>query len=228
MISVIIPTLNEQVALPATLASLSGQPGLGEIIVADGNSDDRTLEIVRSQQSRIPCLRSVTAPRGRGSQMNAGARCATHEWLLFLHADTVLPAQSLAAISQAGQDPGVQAGCFTHAFSGDDWRLRLISWLHNWRFTRTGVVYGDQALFIRSTLFYELGGFPEQSLEDVLLSELILERTRPVQLEEVVVTDSRKFLQIGIWRALAYVLSIQLRAKKRKPVGCERFFLDYR
>ena len=228
MISVIIPTLNEQVALPATLVSLSGQSGLGEIIVADGASDDHTLEVVRRHQSQIPCLSSVTAPRGRGSQMNAGARHASQEWLLFLHADTVLPPQSLIAILQAGRDPDVQAGCFTHAFSGDDWRLQLISWLHNWRFTRTGVVYGDQALFIRSTLFHELGGFPEQNLEDVLLSELILERTRPVQLEEVVVTDSRKFLQIGIWRALAYVLSIQLRARKHKLVGCDRFFLDYR
>ena len=228
MISVIIPTLNEEQALPQTLAALSGQPGLGEIIVSDSNSEDGTAQVVKQYQQQIPKLRLISAARGRASQMNAGAHCATEEWLLFLHADTLLPPGGLSAILQAGKDPQLQAGCFTHQFSGDDWRLDLISWLHNWRFTRTGVIYGDQALFIRRQFFYGLGGFPEQPLEDVRISEAILKESTPIMLPEAVITDSRKFLQIGIWRALAYVFAIQLRNEMKKPIGCNRFFLNYR
>ena len=87
MISVVIPAYNEEQALPATLRSLLAQPGAYEVIVVDGGSTDRTCEIVRAESN----VRLLTAPKGRASQMNAGAKEAGGDLLLFLHADTVLP-----------------------------------------------------------------------------------------------------------------------------------------
>jgi glycosyltransferase involved in cell wall biosynthesis len=125
MVSVIIPAYNEERALPATLRHLLLQPGDFEVFVVDGGSTDRTCEIAASD-SRVRVLR---ASKGRASQMNAGAVQARGEWLLFLHADTLLPDGSLARLNSLENDPSVQAGGFLHRFSGNDWRLRLVSYL---------------------------------------------------------------------------------------------------
>lgn len=146
MISIIIPTLNEAQALPATLARAFAQTGECEIIVVDGGSRDTTCAIATADAR----VHLVAAPKGRASQMNAGARRARGEWLLFLHADTLLPDGALAAITTLPDD--IQAGGFRHRFSGDDRCLRLISWMHNWRCRWTHVFYGDQALFVRRLL----------------------------------------------------------------------------
>ena len=96
MISIIIPVLNEERALPATLQQVFSQAGEFEVIVIDGGSTDKTIDIV-SQDNRI---QFHTAPAGRASQMNAGAEQATGDWLLFLHADTLLPKDALSSIAQ--------------------------------------------------------------------------------------------------------------------------------
>ena len=167
MISVIIPVYNEETALPETLTHLFHQDGEIEVIVVDGGSDDRSREIALD----YPGIRVLDAVKGRASQMNAGAACAKGTWLLFLHADTLLPEGALSSISAL--TPGrCQAGGFRHRFSGDDWRLRLISYLDNRRCERTKIIYGDQAMFIRRSLFERLGGFPSQAiLEDVRFCE---------------------------------------------------------
>ena len=122
--------------------------------------------------------------------MNTGAGVARGEWLLFLHADTLLPDGALEAIAALPDD--IQAGGFRHRFSGDDWRLRLISWMHNVRCRWTHVFYGDQALFVRRALFERLGGFPEQALmEDVAFCEKLVHATRPRLLQTCVVTDAQ-------------------------------------
>ncbi|MFQ5993057.1 MAG: glycosyltransferase family 2 protein, partial [Nitrospiraceae bacterium] len=149
MISVIIPTLNEERLLPSTLTALFDQRGKYEVLVVDGGSVDRTREIA-CRELRVQFL---TAVKGRASQMNAGAEQAQGEWLLFLHADTVLPQGALARLNQLEADPSVQAGGFLHRFSGDDWRLRLVSFLDNFRCRRTRIMYGDQAMFVRRALF---------------------------------------------------------------------------
>jgi glycosyltransferase involved in cell wall biosynthesis len=104
MISVIIPTFNEERALPETLGNLLRQAGDFEVIVVDGGSVDHTVEIVRGE----PRVRFLTAPKGRASQMNTGAQHATGDWLLFLHADTVLPEGALAHINTFETDSTVQ------------------------------------------------------------------------------------------------------------------------
>ncbi|MGH8580903.1 MAG: TIGR04283 family arsenosugar biosynthesis glycosyltransferase, partial [Gammaproteobacteria bacterium] len=149
MISVIIPAYNEEKTLPGTLRALFRQPGVFEVIVVDGGSSDGTRELARDYAG----VRLLTAPKGRASQMNAGARAASGEWLLFLHADTQLPDNALSRLDQWEADPHYQAGGFTQRFSGDDWRLRLVSFLDNVRCRRTRIIFGDQALFVRRVLF---------------------------------------------------------------------------
>ncbi len=129
MISIIIPTYNEENALPAALERVFRQRGSYEVIVVDGGSSDRTCEIVRAE----PRVRLLTVPKGRASQMNAGARIASGEWLLFLHADTFLPNGALHRLNALEADLDFQAGGFRHRFSDRDWRLRLISCMDNLR-----------------------------------------------------------------------------------------------
>lgn len=223
MISVIIPVLNEERALPATLNCVFAQAGECEVIVADGGSSDRTLAIA----SAAPRITLVHAPTGRASQMNAGAEQAKGEWLLFLHADTLLPGDALVSI--AGLPREVEAGGFTHEFSGNDWGLRVVSWLHNFRCRRTDVFYGDQALFVRRQLFLKLGGFPDEPmLEDVLFGERLRRVTRPRMLNSRVITDSRKFERQGVWTSLARVLLILVSHELRLPIPARKFFANVR
>ncbi len=229
MISVIIPALNEEKALPETLCQLLRQRGAYEVIVVDGGSGDRTCEIVHEVTCRDRRVRLLTAPKGRASQMNAGAKEAKGEWLLFLHADTRLPEGALARLNAMEPDPAIQAGGFLHQFSGGDWRLRLVSVLDNFRCRRTRIIYGDQAMFVRRELFDRMGGFPNQPiLEDVAFCEKLVQVTAPVLLAPPVLTDSRKFVKMGVWRSLARVLLIILCVELRLPVLPHTFFQDIR
>lgn len=223
MISVVIPAYNEEKALPETLARVFAQDMDSEVIVVDGGSCDATCYIACTNER----VQLITAPKGRASQMNAGARRARGEWLLFLHADTHLPDGALSAIASLPDD--VQAGGFRHCFSGNDWRLRLISWLDNLRCRRTRVFYGDQALFVRRALFEHLGGFPENHpLEDVVFGEQLRNTTRPQLLNLHVVTDARKFLRMGVWKSLGRVALILTCHELRLPIPADTFFSDVR
>jgi rSAM/selenodomain-associated transferase 2 len=225
MISIIIPTYNEEMALPETLRHLLQQPGDYEVIVVDGGSTDQTCKIIKA----APRVRLITASKGRASQMNAGARHATGEWLLFLHADTLLPDGALVRLNVFEADHAIQAGGFLHRFSGDDWRLRLVSFLDNVRCRCSRVIYGDQAMFVRRALFERLGGFPDQPvLEDVSFCENLIRVVTPVLLSPPVLTDARKFVKMGVWRSFARVLLIILHVEFRFPVLPRAFFRDIR
>jgi rSAM/selenodomain-associated transferase 2 len=237
MISIIIPTYNEEKVLPGTLGALLAQPGEYEVIVVDGGSADRTkavLEAFGFVSTPLPLIPHsshllLAAPKGRASQMNVGAKQARGEWLLFLHADTVLPEGALARLNGMETDPTIQAGGFMHRFSGDDWRLKLVSFLDNFRCTCSRIIYGDQALFVRRSLFERLGGFPNQPiLEDVAFCETLLKHTIPLLLSPPVMTDSRKFLTMGVWRSFVRVLLIILHVQFRLPVLPRAFFQDIR
>jgi len=225
MISVIIPVLDEEKALPGCLKHLSRQAAGAEIIVVDGGSRDRTAIIA----AEFP-VRLLSTPRpGRARQMNHGAAAAGGEWLVFLHADTRLPSRGLEMIGSLDGDHSVQAGCFHQQFSGRHFLLGLISRLHNWRCSRSRIIYGDQCLFIRRAFFAQLGGFPDVAiLEDVGLSEKIVQATRPVIFDEAVITDSRKFEQRGILRSFAEVLLIMSCYELGLPIRGRGFFSPVR
>lgn len=226
MISVVIPTLNEELALPATLGSVLDQDGEFEIIVVDGGSGDRTVAIVETAAACHGGIRVIVADRGRARQMNAGADIARGDWLLFLHADTVLPSLSLSRIARLPDTVG--AGCFRHRFSGSSPMLRTLSWLHNRRFHFTRVIYGDQAMFVRRPLFLQLRGFPITHMEDIAFSLALRSVTRPIMLSAPVTTDARKFEQMGHWRALGHAVALLIRFRLGVNVSRNRFFGDYR
>jgi rSAM/selenodomain-associated transferase 2 len=225
MVSVIIPTYNEEKALPVTLRHLLSQPGDYEVLVVDGGSTDRTCLIAQTE-SRV---RLLEAPKGRALQMNAGAKRATGTWLLFLHADTRLPDGALLRLNAMEADAAAQAGGFWHRFSGENWRLRLVSCLDNFRCRFSRIIYGDQALFVRRFLFERLGGFPDRPiLEDVAFCEKLVHVTVPILLSPSVITDSRKFVAVGVWRSLARALLIILHVEFRVPILPKSFFNDIR
>jgi len=160
-ISVIIPVLDEAEVIGLTLSTVVETPEI-ELIVVDGGSQDATAEIARSYGARV-----LTSPPGRARQMNAGANVAAGEFLLFLHADTRLPAQFAGEVRRILAVPGVIAGAFELRIDGTGWGLRLVERAANLRSRLLQLPYGDQGLFLRAAQFHALGGYPEIAfLED--------------------------------------------------------------
>ena len=225
-VSVIIPFLDEERALPMTLACLARAiaiHGDTEVIAVDGGSHDASRAILATH----PYVHVLDAPRGRATQMNAGAASAAGDVLLFLHADTLVPEQALRAIARAAAAPEFVYGGFHHRFSGNDWRLRVISVLHNFRCRITATFYGDQAMFVRRTAFADVGGFPLRLAEDIAISEALRTKEPPAFLPLTVVTSARKFEQMGVWTSFVRVLAILLCLRfGRKPPAA--FFADIR
>ncbi len=225
-LSVVIPVLNEVEALPANLRALLMDPCVDEIVVVDGGSSDGSQALV----DRFPQVTLLHSAPGRGTQMNAGARHVCRQggegWLLFHHADSLLPAGAGGLIRSL--EPGARWGGFRHRFNPSNWKLRLISALHNYRWRCSGVVYGDQSMFVRRDFFWQLGGFEEACLEDLTFSDRALRHSPSVLLPLAVETDARKFLQMGELRALWHVVSIIRRYEKSRTIGNKLFFEQYR
>jgi rSAM/selenodomain-associated transferase 2 len=191
VVSVIIPTLNEAGIIEDTLKSLPG--GVHEVIVADGGSSDATPEIASS------LAHVIEAPRGRASQMNAGAAVATGDVLLFLHADTRLPHDALAAIARALREPCTESGTFRLRFSAEAPLLRFYSACT--RVLPPAACFGDRGLFVRRAAFEAVGGFPEVPLfEDVEMVRRLHRRGGFRFLQQSVTTSARRFERHGLVR----------------------------
>ena len=193
LVSVIIPTLDEADGIAGTLASVQAQTGW-ELIIADGGSTDGTPDVVRAA---APTATLIAAPRGRAAQMNAGAAAATGDALLFLHADTLLPAGALDAVREALGD--AVGGCFETRFDAASgwmrlWQARL--WMRWHRFA-----FGDRALFARREAFEAVGGFPDQPLfEDLDLVRALRRRGPFAFLDLAVTTSARRYRRYGALR----------------------------
>jgi rSAM/selenodomain-associated transferase 2 len=193
-LSIVIPVLDEARGIAAALAALGTLREQGaEVVVVDGGSRDDTRSLARAH-----CDRVVEAPRGRGAQMNAGAR---GEFLVFLHADTRLPADGARAIGEALARG--EWGRFDVAIEGADRLLALVAAMMNIRSRLTGVATGDQAIFVRRAAFDAVGGFPEIALmEDVALCKRLRQRSPPVCLRERVTTSARRWRRHGTLRTI--------------------------
>jgi rSAM/selenodomain-associated transferase 2/rSAM/selenodomain-associated transferase 1 len=157
-ISVIIPTLNEAAILETTLEAVRlGNPH--EMMVVDGGSHDRTAEVARAAGAIY-----LSTNRGRAAQMNFGAAAATGEFLLFLHADTLLPSDYPSQVRSTLVSPGVAGGAFGFAIADDFPGRKLIEWGTNRRARRGQLPYGDQGLFVTRAVFERVGGFPDQPI----------------------------------------------------------------
>ncbi len=209
-ISVIIPTLNEAEILPATLAHLATQDQLLEMIVSDGGSNDGTRQLATGAGVKVL---SGDRPQ-RASQMNLGARAARGDVLLFLHADTHLPSGGLTNLIAALRDPRVGGGAFARRFTGTSTFLRLTCRLAEWRGDFLGWHLGDQAMFVRRTVFESLGGFADlDAFEDLDFSRRLSRISRTVTLRPPVISHGRRFERRGpvittardLWLTLRYL-----------------------
>lgn len=202
MLSIVLPVLNEGAGVAPALRALAPLRACGvQVIVVDGGSTDDTLAQVRAVLE--PDGQLIHAPRGRAAQMNAGARQACGDILLFLHADTQLPPDADALIANALADSAHVWGRFDVRIAGRPWMLRVIAALMNRRSRWSGIATGDQALFMTRAAFDAVGGFPNQALmEDIAISQRLLRLSRPACLRQRVLTSGRRWETRGVWRTV--------------------------
>jgi rSAM/selenodomain-associated transferase 2 len=203
-LSIIVPALNEAPRIAQTLAALAPMRARGcEVIVVDGGSSDGTVDAAVAG-----CDRVIAAPRGRASQQNAGATVATGHVLLFLHADTVLPADADLLVCKAIVD-GASWGRFDVRFATPEGGARLpamlavVAAMMNARSRWSGIATGDQCLFVTRDAFQRVGGFPAQALmEDIEISRRLKQLGAPACLRQRVTTSPRRWLTRGVWRTI--------------------------
>jgi len=224
-LSIVMPVLDEAPLIDAALRALAPLRAQGvEVVVVDGGSRDGTAAIAVRAADRV-----VVGPRGRAAQMNAGAAQSVAPLLLFLHADTVLPAEAAAQVAAALADAGRPRvwGRFDVRIAGRPRALGLVAALMNLRSRLTGIATGDQAMFMTRAAFDAVGGFPDQPLmEDVEMSRRLRRLSPPACLRERVVTSGRRWEQRGVWRTI--VLMWRLRLLYRLGVAPERLARSYR
>lgn len=223
-ISIIIPVLNDAHQLAQQLARLQEVRQSGhEVIVVDGGSSDETTQV----QDGLCDIFSVTRP-GRARQMNRGAELARGDSLLFLHADTCLPPDFSQLIERALHLPGPVWGRFDIRLSGAGQIFTVIAWMMNLRSHVSGVVTGDQGLFVLRQAFHQVGGYPDIPLmEDVALSKKLRRVAWPVRIRTAAVTSSWRWEQRGIvptillmwWLRLLYFCGARPASLARKYYG---------
>lgn len=207
MLSIIIPCLNEAQGIARTLAALEPVRRRGaEVIVVDGASEDGTAERAAPLSDTV-----ITAPRGRASQMNAGAARARGEILLFLHADTLLPEAADALVIDGLKRARRSWGRFDVRIDGRHFLLRAVERLMNLRSRITGIATGDQGIFVTRTLFTAAGGFPDIPLmEDVELTKRLKRFGPPLCLNHRIVTSGRRWEQRGVLRTILLMWRLRL------------------
>ncbi len=189
-ISIIVPTLNEAREIGRTIQTLQQLLGDKEILVADGGSTDATLRIAEELGGRV-----IRAPQGRGQQMRTAASEATGDVFWFVHADTLPPANALVEIETALENSHVAGGNFGLVFDGESSAARRLTAIYP-ILRHLRLCYGDSGIFVRRSVYEELGGFrPLALFEDLDLLKRIRRRGRFVHLECRMVSSSRRFEQ---------------------------------
>jgi rSAM/selenodomain-associated transferase 2 len=196
-LSVIVATLNEAENLPGAFAPIAGSDLVHQVIVADGGSSDRTTALALAGGAQV-----IEAPRGRGSQLAAGANAASGDWLLFLHADCRLEAGWEGAVRGFVMAPGAEgrAGYFTLALDDDAPAARRLERLVAWRCRALALPYGDQGLLISRALYDAAGGYAQIPLmEDVDLGRR-LGRGRLKPIGATITASATRYRRAGYWR----------------------------
>lgn len=205
MLSIVIPTLDAEATLQATLESCVQAPAPRDIIVSDGGSTDDTRRIALSYGARV-----ITSARGRGEQLAEGAKATTGDWLLFLHADTRLGEGWQDCIRAFMDNPHYQqkAGVFRFYLDDPAPAARRIERMANWRSQALGLPYGDQGLLISRSFYDSLGGFyPLPLMEDVNFIRRIGKRNLVV-LKADAITSAARYQQGGYWLRPLYNLAL--------------------
>ncbi|NEQ22881.1 MAG: glycosyltransferase family 2 protein [Microcoleus sp. SIO2G3] len=194
-ISIIIPVLNEANTINAVLARILGTSNV-EVIVVDGGSQDETVALAQSAGVKV-----IATTGGRASQMNAGAAVATGSILVFLHADTDLPPAFDTLVRQVLKNTGAIAGAFELRIDAELRGIRLIEKMVNWRSRFLSLPYGDQAIFLKTSIFKEIGGFPNLPImEDFELMRRLKRYGKIAITPAPVVTSGRRWQKLGVVR----------------------------
>jgi rSAM/selenodomain-associated transferase 2 len=223
-ISIVIPVLNEEKHITATVAALPrSQPH--ELVIVDGGSSDRTAEICNRLGATV-----LLSSRGRARQMNFGARRASGDVLLFLHADTRLPDSAFDDIQQALSNPQCVGGHFDVQLDGAHWMLGVIGAMISLRSRLSQVATGDQAIFVRREVFAELGGYPDIPLmEDVAFARALKRKGRVACLRSRVLTSARRWERDGVWRTILKMWALKsLYLAGISPLRLKRYYGDTR
>jgi rSAM/selenodomain-associated transferase 2 len=207
MLSIIVPCLNEAQGIARTLAALAPLRARGaEVIVVDGGSTDGTARRAAALADLV-----IDAPRGRASQMNAGAARARGGILLFLHADTLLPDGADVLIVEGLKRTRRSWGRLDVAIDSRHPLLRLVEQLMNLRSRLTGIATGDQAIFVTRSLFTAVGGHPEIALmEDIALSKRLKSYGPPLCLKHRLTASARRWEKHGVLRTIVLMWSLRL------------------
>lgn len=206
-LSIVVPCLDEAAGIVAALDQLQPLRRRGvEVIVVDGGSHDDSVALASSLVDRI-----LTAPRGRASQMNAGAAGARGDVLLFLHADCMLPVDADRSIIDGLATSGRRWGRFDVRLQGANPLLGVVGFLMNWRSRLTAIATGDQAIFVSRELFAAAGGFPAIALmEDVAFSRTLKSHGAPLCLHECITASSRRWERHGVLRTILLMWRLRL------------------
>ena len=208
VLSIIVPVLNEARSIGPALFALKPLRQRGvEVIVVDGGSEDETPLLAQPLADRV-----ITAPRGRASQMNAGAKVASGFIFLFLHADTKLPDDADAQVMYGRARDTAVWGRFDVRIAGRHPLLPVVARFMNWRSRATGIATGDQAMFVQRETFFRLGGFADIPLmEDIELSKRLKRITAPICVSSRVTTSGRRWDRDGLWKTIWQMWDLRLR-----------------
>ena len=204
MISIIIPTYNEQDNIVQLLSELENLKGQREIIVVDGGSSDDTIQLAK-QKAKVICLPCAN----RARQMNQGAEAAKGKILWFVHADSIPSHDSLKLINEVLEESFY--GGFSLSFDSSKISFKTIAFLSNLRARYLGLIFGDQAMFVRKNFFFQLGGFSNIKLmEDFDFCQRAKKIVKPTLLSRCLQTSSRRFLKGGIWKTFFVMQYIKI------------------
>jgi rSAM/selenodomain-associated transferase 2 len=205
--SIVVPVLNEAGGIAAALSDLAPFRQRGcEVIVVDGGSSDGTVRLAAPLADRV-----IAAPRGRASQMNAGAAAARGDVLVFLHADTRLPEDADRIVESGLARSGRVWGRFDVGIESAHPLLPLVAFTMNLRSRLTGIATGDQAMFVRTDAFRRAGGFPDIALmEDIALSKRLKAISPPLCLREKAATSGRRWEKHGVLRTVLTMWRLRL------------------
>ncbi|MCU7833774.1 MAG: TIGR04283 family arsenosugar biosynthesis glycosyltransferase [gamma proteobacterium symbiont of Taylorina sp.] len=205
-ISIIIPVYNEADTIEDFLKKLQEFRQYGhEVVLVDGHSQDKTQELARPYVDRL-----ISSAKGRARQMDLGAKMATGQVFLFLHADTQLPdSADLLILNSLAR--GKYWGRFNIRLSGTNLLFRIIEKMMNWRSCLTGIATGDQAIYMSKMLYHDIGGFPQiELMEDIELCTRLIKWTKPDCLKQSVISSSRRWEKNGILHTVLFMWMMRL------------------